>query len=28
MYEEAKQRVLSSDCAAWLEKGGPVTAAV
>lgn len=24
LYEEAKQRVLSPDCAAWLENGGPV----
>lgn len=28
MYEEAKRRVLSPDCAAWLEKGGPVFASV
>jgi aryl sulfotransferase len=26
MYEAAKQRVLSPDCAAWLESGGPVSA--
>jgi aryl sulfotransferase len=24
MYEQAKQRVLSPGCAAWLENGGPV----
>ena len=24
LYEAAKQRVLSADCAAWLENGGPV----
>ncbi len=26
MYEAAKGRVLSPDCAAWLEQGGPVSA--
>ncbi|MCR9258747.1 MAG: sulfotransferase domain-containing protein [Pseudomonadaceae bacterium] len=25
LYEQAKQRVLSPDCAQWLEDGGPVT---
>lgn len=25
MYQAAKQRVLSPDCAAWLESGGPVS---
>ena len=24
LYEEAKRRVLSPDCAKWLEEGGPV----
>jgi aryl sulfotransferase len=26
LYEQAKRRVLTPDCARWLEEGGPVTA--